>query len=207
VLDGPIHKIIFPYIRPLPPTPNFPFLIYPAQIVWPLYSVTYSLPRPFSTVRLKRAHMRDNFLRDAKVSQFELLVWRANLAASFCTLSNAFICPSLYGFQHAAPYSRIGRRSDMQGKLLILLFPFLSIRIAKCSALVNSRTDDWSFLILNLFHLSFTSPLLGRNYTLVYVLWTHKCIYYSISRITKEMVAERQQTSVSNLIHIGLEYL
>jgi len=30
-------------------------------------------------------------------------------------------------------------------------------------------------------------------------------IYYNTSRVTKEMVAERQQTSVSNLIHIGLE--
>jgi len=29
VLDGPIYKIIFPYIRPLSPTPNFPFMIYP----------------------------------------------------------------------------------------------------------------------------------------------------------------------------------
>jgi len=27
--------------------------------------------------------MRDNFLRDAKVSQFELFVWCANLAAFF----------------------------------------------------------------------------------------------------------------------------
>jgi len=24
-LNGPIHKGIFPYIRPLPATPNFPF--------------------------------------------------------------------------------------------------------------------------------------------------------------------------------------
>jgi len=31
VLDGPIHKVTFPYIRPLPPTPNFPFMIYPAK--------------------------------------------------------------------------------------------------------------------------------------------------------------------------------
>jgi len=27
-LNVPIHKGIFPYIRPLPPTPNFPFMIY-----------------------------------------------------------------------------------------------------------------------------------------------------------------------------------
>ena len=31
MLDCPIHKGIFPYIRPLPPTPNFPFMIYPAK--------------------------------------------------------------------------------------------------------------------------------------------------------------------------------
>jgi len=36
VLDGPIYERIFPYIRPLSPTTNFPFMIYPAQIVWPL---------------------------------------------------------------------------------------------------------------------------------------------------------------------------
>jgi len=44
--------------------------------------------------------MRDIFLRDAKVSQFELFVWCANLAAFFCNLSNAFICPSLYGSEY-----------------------------------------------------------------------------------------------------------
>jgi len=68
--------------------------------------------------------MRDNFLRDAKISQFGLFVWCANLAAFFCTLSNALICPSLYGSQHAVPYSRIGRTSDMYAKLLVLLLPF-----------------------------------------------------------------------------------
>jgi len=52
-MDGPIHKGIFPYIRLLPPTPNFPVMIYPAQVVWPLYSVSYSLPRPFSRVRFE----------------------------------------------------------------------------------------------------------------------------------------------------------
>jgi len=39
--------------------------------------------------------MRDNFLRDAKVSQFELFVWCANLAAFFCTLSNVCVKKSL----------------------------------------------------------------------------------------------------------------
>jgi len=52
-MDGPIHKGIFPYVRLLPPTPNFPVMIYPAQVVWPLYSVSYSLPRPFSRVRFE----------------------------------------------------------------------------------------------------------------------------------------------------------
>jgi len=78
--------------------------------------------------------MRDNFLRDAEVSQFGLFVLCANLAAFFSTLSNTLICPSLYGSQHAAPYSRIGRTTDMQAKLLVLLLPFFSIRIVKCSA-------------------------------------------------------------------------
>jgi hypothetical protein len=32
-LDGLILKEIFSYIRSLLPTPNFPFMIYPAQIV------------------------------------------------------------------------------------------------------------------------------------------------------------------------------
>ena len=40
---------------------------------------------------LKRAHMHDNFLRDAKVSEFVLFVRFADLAAFFCTLSNALI--------------------------------------------------------------------------------------------------------------------
>ena len=56
MLDGPIYARIFPYIRPLSPTTNFPFLIYPAQIVWPR-SPDYDM---------KRVHMRDSFLRDAK---------------------------------------------------------------------------------------------------------------------------------------------
>ena len=50
---------------------------------------------------LKRAHMRDNFLCDTRVSQFGLFLWCANLTAFFCTLSNALFCPSLYGSQHA----------------------------------------------------------------------------------------------------------
>jgi hypothetical protein len=50
MLDGPNHKRIFPYVRPLPPTPNFPIMIYPAQIVWPLQSVSYSLPRPWKAI-------------------------------------------------------------------------------------------------------------------------------------------------------------
>jgi len=36
VLDGPTRKRIFLYMRPLPTTPNFPFMIYSGQIVWPL---------------------------------------------------------------------------------------------------------------------------------------------------------------------------
>jgi len=50
-MDGPIQKGILPYVRLLSPAPNFPVMIYPAQVVWPLYSVSYNLPRPFSRVR------------------------------------------------------------------------------------------------------------------------------------------------------------
>jgi hypothetical protein len=58
MLDGPIHKRIFPYVRPLPPILNFPIMIYPAQIVWPLQSVSYSLPRPFTRVRFEEGKVR-----------------------------------------------------------------------------------------------------------------------------------------------------
>jgi hypothetical protein len=49
--------------------------------------------------------MRDNFLREARVSHFGLVVWCANLAAVFCTLSNALICPSLYGSSRRTGYT------------------------------------------------------------------------------------------------------
>jgi len=76
--------------------------------------------------------MRDNFLRDVKVSQFGLFVWCANLTAFFCTLSNTLICPSLYGSHHAAPYSRIGRTSD---KLPILQ----KKKLLTCEVLIFTR--------------------------------------------------------------------
>jgi len=53
MLHGPIRKGIFPYIRPLPPTPNFPFIIYPTQIVWKWISVSYNFPRQFPRVRFE----------------------------------------------------------------------------------------------------------------------------------------------------------
>jgi hypothetical protein len=62
---------------------------------------------------LKRTHMRAVFLRCVKFFQFESFVWCANLASIFCTWSSAFIYPFLQGSQNAAPYSRIGRTSDM----------------------------------------------------------------------------------------------
>jgi hypothetical protein len=37
----------------MPPTTNFIVIIYPAQIVWPLQSISYSLPRPFTRVRFE----------------------------------------------------------------------------------------------------------------------------------------------------------
>jgi len=58
-MDGPIHKGIFTYVRLLPPTPNFPVMIYPAQVVLPLCSVSYSLPRPFPRARFEECrHIR-----------------------------------------------------------------------------------------------------------------------------------------------------
>jgi hypothetical protein len=58
----------------LPPTPNFPIMIYPAQIVWrcSLSPIAFHARSP--EYALKRAHMRDSFLREAKVSQFGLFV-------------------------------------------------------------------------------------------------------------------------------------
>jgi hypothetical protein len=50
---------------------------------------------------LKRTHMRILFLLCVKVSQFESFLCYANLAAMFCTRSSAFICPFLWGSQHA----------------------------------------------------------------------------------------------------------
>jgi hypothetical protein len=60
---------------------------------------------------LKSAHMRDIILRCDNVSQFDSVIFYANLAAFFCMLSNACICASLYASQQANPYSRIGRTS------------------------------------------------------------------------------------------------
>ena len=39
MLDGPVHKGIFPCIRPLPPTPNFQLMIYPAEIEWQIIGI------------------------------------------------------------------------------------------------------------------------------------------------------------------------
>ena len=60
------------------------------------------------------------FLCCIKVSETRSLVWFANLATFFCTQSDAFMWPSLYGSRHTAPYSRIGHTSDIWVKLFIL---------------------------------------------------------------------------------------
>jgi len=76
---------------------------------------------------LKRAHMRDNFLRDARISQFGLFVWYANLTAFFCTLSNEFICPSLYGFIRflrdivVENQGKLCRKSQFELELLLMI--------------------------------------------------------------------------------------
>jgi hypothetical protein len=50
-LYGPIYQGLFADICPLLPAPHFPIVIYSAQIAWPLQSIAYSLPSPFSGVR------------------------------------------------------------------------------------------------------------------------------------------------------------
>ena len=65
----------------------FLVMIYPAQVVWPLYSVSYSLPRPFSKDALKRAHMRDNFLRDSSVCSYDMQIWPLSSAPCLSQLS------------------------------------------------------------------------------------------------------------------------
>jgi len=58
--------------------------------------------------------MRAIFLGFAKEdSQSEPPEWYANLAALFFTRSKVLILHSLYGFQKAATYSRMGRTSDL----------------------------------------------------------------------------------------------
>ena len=51
VLYGPVYKLIFSYIRPLPSGSNFSFMIHPAPIVRTLKPISYGFPRPFPGVR------------------------------------------------------------------------------------------------------------------------------------------------------------
>jgi hypothetical protein len=90
-LYGPIYKGVFPEISPLLSAPNFLEKITPAQVTWCLQSLPYSLPSPFTRDALKRAHKGANVLRSVMVSQFDSFLWCVNLAAFFCTPSNAFI--------------------------------------------------------------------------------------------------------------------
>ena len=106
VLKGLFHKGIFPDIRSLLNVRNFRNTISPTQTVRPSQPVTYNIPSPFPQYALQSAHNRAIVLRSAKVSQSESFIWRVNWAASCCTRSNAFICLSLHGSQHADPYSR-----------------------------------------------------------------------------------------------------
>ena len=107
-MDDPIHKGIFSYVHLLPPTTNFPVMIYPAQVVWPLYSVFYSLPRPFSIVRFEECiyvcviafYATPEF--PISVRSFDMQIWLLSSAPCLSHLS-----VPLNGSQHAAPYSRI----------------------------------------------------------------------------------------------------
>jgi hypothetical protein len=87
---------------------------------------------PILLCTLWRQHIgKLSFCGYAKVSHFKSLLWCANLAALFCMWSRAFICPSLYGSQQDNAYSRIGQTSDVQTKLLVLLFPFFKYTYCK----------------------------------------------------------------------------
>jgi len=79
MMDGPIHKGIFPYVLLLPPTPNFPVMIYPAQVVWLLYSVSYSLPHPSSTLQMSPKYSNFMWLLRSKYATF----WVINLSINF----------------------------------------------------------------------------------------------------------------------------
>ena len=73
---------------------------------------------------LKSAYMRAIILCWAKFSQSESSVWLVNWAAFSCTQSNAFISLSVHGSQHADPYPRIGRTSDVWLNFLYSCFLF-----------------------------------------------------------------------------------
>jgi hypothetical protein len=88
-------------------------VIIPAQVARSFKLSLRDFHVRFPMYALNRAQMRAIFLRCAKFPQTKSLVWFANSVAFFCTLSKAFIEPSLYGSQHEAPYSRIERTSDM----------------------------------------------------------------------------------------------
>ena len=95
---------------------------------------------------LNRAHMRDIFLCCAKESQSKPPVLCTNLAALFWTRSKAFIWHFLYGSQHAAPYSSIGRTSDLYAIVFVFLLPFLTTCITKCKALQAFWTVQFTWL-------------------------------------------------------------
>jgi hypothetical protein len=65
--------------------PNFPIMIDPAQIVWPLQSITYDLPCPFFPVHFEESTYASYLSTLCKVSQLKKFFGCANLAASFCT--------------------------------------------------------------------------------------------------------------------------
>ena len=66
MLDGPIYERIFPYIRPLSPTTNFPFMICPAQIVWGKLKMLYT--------RNQFTLCKENFLSNEEVGTEEISV-------------------------------------------------------------------------------------------------------------------------------------
>jgi hypothetical protein len=86
--DSPMYTAVFTDICSLFPGPNITIVIIPTPVAcsfWPVPCFRARSP----VYALSRAQMRAIFLRCDKVSKTKSLVWFANLAAFFCTQSEA----------------------------------------------------------------------------------------------------------------------
>jgi hypothetical protein len=125
ISNGPVNKGEFTDVCSPFSGSYFPIVVNPTQVAWGLETIPYFFPCLSPLYALNIAHMRAIFLRCANDSQSKPPAWCTNLAAFFFgTRSKECIWHSLYGSQHAAPYSRIGRTSDLYATLFVCLFPF-----------------------------------------------------------------------------------